>query len=615
LAKSLDVQLLLLARSDNERLKIEEVYPTLGLTGDAIRVPAGLINGHPTSLTTSALRLPLQWVEACGCRPDWLAAMPVGVQELHLVAAYGGSGAPDLEALADAASVLSQLLERGGGTQRERETSDRIAALVDNLPAPLVFVDSATVQVFLNDRARALLGLTAEEQVRQTAVAEALGALVQAGGSKAVPAFAHAETRDFEISHQGETYKVQTKWIDHGDLRGRVWLFTDVTSENAFRKELAELTNLLQLTVENVSEGVALVDADLRLTLWNEGFIELLGYPSNALYGGADFMALARLTAERGELGGEGVEQTLENIRASLRTQEGRTLELRRDDGRVLEVRRKSLAGGRFILAVRDKTDEHRAARLKDELVSTASHELRTPLTSISGSLALLKSGKVGQLPDGAIRLLDIAKRNSDRLMRLVNDLLDMDKLELGKATFNFAQIDLGLLLREAATQSEPYLERFSVLLRLDLQDEPLIVHADADRLMQVMSNLISNAAKFSPEGSEVTLRLKMAGGHALISVIDRGRGISPEFRKRLFGRFAQEAGPSERGQAGTGLGLAISKAIIERHGGTIELDLDAKVGATFHVMLPLETDEVATAPAAGDGLERKNPSAAASSP
>jgi signal transduction histidine kinase len=599
LAKSLDTQLLLLARCDNERLKIEEVYPAPSLTGDAIRVPAGLITGRTTSLETAAVRLSLQWVEACGNRPHWLSATPVGAQGLHLVAAYQGAGTPDLAALADAASVLSQLLERGGGTQRERETSSRIAALVDNLPAPLIFVDSTRVQVFLNDRARALLGLTAEEQVRQTAVAEALAALVQVGGSKAAPALAHAETRDFEISHEGETYKVQTKWIDHGDSTGRVWLFTDVTRENAFRVELAELTGLLQLTVENVSEGVALVDADLRLMLWNEAFIELLGHPRDALYGGADFMALARLTAERGELGSEGAEQTLENIRASLRTQEGRTLELRRDDGRVLEVRRKSLAGGRFILTARDKTDEHRAARLKDELVSTVSHELRTPLTSIYGSLALLKSGKVSQLPDAAIRLLDIAKRNSERLMRLVNDLLDMDKLELGKATFNFAPTDLGLLMREAATQSEPYLERFSILLKLDLQDEPLTVHADADRLMQVMNNLISNAAKFSFEGAEVTLRLKMADGRALISIIDRGRGISPAFRKRLFGRFAQEAGTSERGQPGTGLGLAISKAIIERHGGTIDLDPHTKVGATFHIMLPLATDEPANQRAA----------------
>jgi signal transduction histidine kinase len=547
-------------------------------------------------LETADIRLSLQWTEASGSRPAWLAAAPVMAQELHLVMACGSAVRPDIATLADAASVLKHLLEGGGNTRRQRETSGRIAALVDNLPTPLVFVDSGTVQVFLNDPARALLGLTAEEQLRPPVVAEALAALVQAGAdTSAAPPLQTEEARDFEISRAGQAYKVQTKWIDTGDLAGRVWLFTDVTRENAFRLELAELTGLLQLTIENVSEGVALVDADLRLMLWNEGFIALLGYPHEAVYAGADFMALVRLMAERGELGAEGVETALEGIRASLRSSAERTIELRRNDGRVLDISRKSLAGGRFILTVRDKTDEHRAARLKDELVSTVSHELRTPLTSISGAVTLLRSGKAGTLPENAIRLLDIAKRNSERLTRLINDLLDMDKLELGKATFNFAPTDLGPLLREAAAQSAPYVERFGVQLRLEVQDEPVTVQADGDRLMQVMSNLISNAAKFSPEGAEVTLRLTVADKLALISVVDRGRGISPEFRKRLFSRFAQEAGPYERGQAGTGLGLAISKAIIERHRGTIELDPNTKVGATFHVALPLEADEPQT--------------------
>jgi signal transduction histidine kinase len=592
LAKSLDAQLLMLLHTRDQQSRIEEVYPPQDLGGYTLKVPDGLVCAAPTVIDTQGIRLALQWTEASGARPSWLAASPIESQGLHLVAAGMGLTGPDQPTLVDAAAVLEQLLQTGSGTQRDRDISRRISALVNNLPAPLVFADSGNVEVFLNDPARHLLGLASGAQLRPPIVAQALARLVRGAadlGNDNADLILGTEGHGFEIDHHGVAYKVQTQQIDQDGLAGRVWLFTDVTREKAFRLELGELTGLLQLTVENVSQGVALVGADLRMMLWNESFIELLGYPREAVYAGADFLALARITAERGELGGEGVDAVLDGLRASLRSSEERTLELRRDDGRVLDIQRKSLAGGRFILTARDKTDEHRAARLKDELVSTVSHELRTPLTSISGALALLKSGKAGTLPPAAMNLLEIAHRNSERLGRLVNDLLDMDKLELGKAVFNFAPLDLRSLLWEAAMQSEPYAERFGVSLELDVVEEPVVVQADSDRLMQVMSNLISNAAKFSPAGAEVTLRLRVvAAEHAVISVIDRGRGISPEFRKRLFSRFAQESGPSERGQAGTGLGLAISKAIVERHGGTIDLDPDVKVGSTFRVTLPL---------------------------
>ncbi|MBB5711034.1 sensor histidine kinase [Sphingomonas xinjiangensis] len=592
LAKSLDADLLLLGHDDGERLRVDETYPGRGLAGHDMRVPPGLINAVPTVLDTRSIRLPLQWIEACGARPSWLGAAPLATRGLHLVAACSRT-APEAVELADAASVITQVLRSGGGTQRERDVSRRIAALVNNLPAPLIFVDSGTVEVFLNDRARELLGFTPNEQVRQIAVAERLAALVHGTGKRpsgdAELSLGIGEPSGFEIEHRGETYKVQTQRIEQHELTGRVWLFTDVTREKSFHVELRELTGLLQLTVENVSEGVALVSADLRMMLWNESFIELLSYPREAVYQGADFLALARLTAERGELGGEGVEVALKRLRESLRSYQARQQELRRDDGRVLDVTRKSLPGGRFILTVRDITDEDRAARLKDELVSTVSHELRTPLTSISGALALVKSGMAGELPDSARRLLEIAHRNSERLTRLVNDLLDLDKLELGQTAFSFKATDLRTLLSEAVMQSEAYAQRFGVALKPEIVDKPVVVNADADRLMQVMSNLISNAAKFSPEGSDVTLRLCVVqDDQARISVIDRGRGISPAFRQRLFGRFAQEAAPSERGQPGTGLGLAISKEIVERHGGTIDLDPHTDIGATFHIMLPL---------------------------
>lgn len=592
LGRSLDSQLLLLAQSQGERVKVEDAWPASMSMGQMVRVPPGLMSDAPTMLDTRDVRLPLQWTEACGARPTWLAALPLPGHALHLVIASSASMRPDLTELIESAALIAQLLALGGKTQRERDASRRIAALVEHLPVPLIFVDAGTVEMFLNDRARALLRLARADQDSQDAIADALAALVQSaadsGEGVLETALASGGRASFEIEREAETYKVQTEWIDGADLSGRVWLFTDLSREKAFHFELRQLTSLLQLTVENVSEGVALVDDQLRLMLWNEAFVELLGYPREAVYAGADFLALAHITAERGELGGESVDAAVEALRESLRQRSERRIEILRSDGRVLDVRRKSLQGGRFIVTVRDKTDEHRAAQLKDELVSTVSHELRTPLTSIAGALSLLKSGKVGELTPSATNLVEIAQRNSERLSRLINDLLDMDKLELGKATFHFAPVDLSALARESAAQSQPYVERFGNTLELDTPETPIVVQADSDRLMQVMSNLISNAAKFSPAGSVITVRLRAIDTWALISVIDRGRGISPEFRKRLFTRFAQESGTLERGQSGTGLGLAITKAIVERHGGTIELDPTTETGATFHIKLPL---------------------------
>jgi signal transduction histidine kinase len=592
LARSLDTSLVMLVHSLGDRAKVEDAWPPSIAAGQVIRMPSGVVTNTPATLKTEAIRLPLQWTEACGARPTWLTALPLVGNPLHLVVASCAAAAPDIDDLKETAVLVAQTLAVGGKTQRERDASRRIAALVNNLPVPLVFVDAETLEMFLNDRARALLRLPKGPQDNQEAIADALAGLMQGAieDGQAAPrsALASHDRASFEIERESETYKVQTEWINSADLTGRVWLFTDISREKAFHLELRELTSLLQLTIENVSAGVALVDDQLRLMLWNEAYVELFGYPPDAVYPRADFLDLARITAERGELGGESVEAALEALRQSLRQRSERRFEMLRENGRVLDVTRKSLKGGQFILTARDKTDEHRAAQLKDELVSTVSHELRTPLTSIAGALTLLKTGMVGELPPSAINLIEIAHRNSDRLSRLINDLLDMDKLEVGEASFRFAPVDLRALVWEAVVQSEPYAARFGVTLELDAQEAPVTVEADADRLMQVMSNLISNAAKFSPAGSRVTVRLRTVESSAQISVIDRGRGISPEFRKRLFARFAQEAGPSERGQSGTGLGLAITKAIVERHGGTIELDPATEVGATFHIDLPL---------------------------
>jgi len=226
--------------------------------------------------------------------------------------------------------------------------------------------------------------------------------------------------------------------------------------------------------------------------------------------------------------------------------------------------------------------------RLKQQFVSTVSHELRTPLTSISGALGLLANGTAGELPDTASSLIDVASRNAGRLRRLVDDLLDLDRMDSGQFEYCFVDADIGLLLRDVIAQNLPYASQADVKLGLDLPSEPVRTRTDADRLFQAITNLVSNAAKFSPPGEVVRLSLCADSRRLVIRVVDNGPGIPEEFRARLFDRFAQL--PHTRGlsrQPGTGLGLSIAKTIVTQLGGTLRLDEARIKGSAFEIELP----------------------------
>ncbi|HEY6917308.1 MAG TPA: GAF domain-containing sensor histidine kinase [Allosphingosinicella sp.] len=239
--------------------------------------------------------------------------------------------------------------------------------------------------------------------------------------------------------------------------------------------------------------------------------------------------------------------------------------------------------------AQRARAELQELIRLKEELVSTVSHELRTPLTAIAGSLGLLSNGVAGALPDKAQSLVGLAAKNAERLTRLVNDLLDVDKLDSGRAEFQLRDIDLCELVREAAEQNGPYAEKFGARLVLNVPPTPVRVHTDGDRILQAITNLVSNAAKFSPKGGEVRIDLRIVPEGARIRVSDQGPGVPDAFRKRLFERFAQaEAGAEKPNQPGTGLGLAITKSIVEHLGGSIALDAAYREGAAFEITLPV---------------------------
>lgn len=254
--------------------------------------------------------------------------------------------------------------------------------------------------------------------------------------------------------------------------------------------------------------------------------------------------------------------------------------------------------------AQRGREIAEQAARLKDEFIATVSHELRTPLTAIAASLALLDDSDDVNLSEESKELIAIAHANAHRLHHLVDDILDIEKLEAGKVVFRPQRIKLEVLLKAEAAANQTVASRFGVKLRVETAPG-LEIDADPDRLQQVISNLLSNAIKFSPLHGEVLLGAERRGDKIRISVRDHGPGVPAEFRARIFQKFAQADMSDARPKTGTGLGLSIVKEIVERLGGRIDFADAAGGGAVFFVDLPeAKTNE--TAPPAAEARERE---------
>jgi signal transduction histidine kinase len=224
---------------------------------------------------------------------------------------------------------------------------------------------------------------------------------------------------------------------------------------------------------------------------------------------------------------------------------------------------------------------------MKKEFTSTLSHELRTPLTSIIGSLQLINSGVMGEVEREIGELTEVAERNGQRLLDLINDILDIEKIESGKLSLAPEMIPVDDLVREAMVLNKAFAERFNVRFETSGDLPGRKVLADRKRLQQVMTNLLSNAAKFSPEGGVVEITTEDAGGNVRVAVHDRGSGIPEAFRGRIFGRFTQADSTATRQKGGSGLGLAICKRLVELMKGRIGFDNRPGGGATFWFELP----------------------------
>ncbi|WP_049723875.1 PAS domain S-box protein [Gilvimarinus polysaccharolyticus] len=380
---------------------------------------------------------------------------------------------------------------------------------------------------------------------------------------------------------------------DEGVIEGYLSVARDITLERSQAEKLRASAERTQAILDNVADGIVLISEDGAIVSLNLAAERIFDLPA--------------VQAE-----GLGVERLLSDNDESFDS-----LHRRGKESGGVEVKGLRMGGDEFplelsfseifaegerlyVALMRDITDRKRVERMKNEFIATVSHELRTPLTAISGSLRLLESNALGEVPDTIKKMISVANNNSDRLLNLVNDLLDIEKLVAGKVLLKLEHLVMANLLRQIIEDNAAYAAQFDVTLRLDysglsLPAERYLVHADSQRVTQILVNLISNAVKFSYAGGEVVLQLHEDQNDLVVSVVDNGVGISDEFRDRIFEKFSQADSSTTKDKGGTGLGLAICKEIVEQHKGSIGFESSKGHGSRFYFALPCTAIQGAT--------------------
>jgi len=491
--------------------------------------------------------------------------------------------------------LLRDIVLRRRLTEQFQHTSTLLHGVADSMAQGLVVLDSQLCLALWNKRWIKLLEVPAE--------------LVRQGASFG-PVFAsqierdneglrdiHDQTLDQLMDVLRDNLRTQQNTRFTWQRSNGLWLeaqsqptpdgrivitYTDVTPLKRAEQRSGEQATRLSAVLAHASDAIIVINESGSIESFNRAAEELFGYSAAEVmqrnvrmlmpepYGSSHDQYLRRYIST-GERHAIGARRELEGLR-----RDGQVFPLE------LAVREMWLGPKRMFIATLRNISERRAMeRMKNEFISTVSHELRTPLTSIAGSLGLLAGGVAGPLPEKIERLIAIAHKNSERLVRLINDLLDIEKIESGKMDFRFVRVSLAALVDQAIEANRGLAEPLAVTIRRGATVPDDDVLADTDRLMQVLTNLISNAVKFSPRQGAVTLLLEDRGATLRLNVHDDGPGIPETFRDQIFGKFAQADASDSRQKGGTGLGLNIAKRIIERHGGHIGFESDTSGGGT----------------------------------
>jgi two-component system, OmpR family, sensor histidine kinase VicK len=482
--------------------------------------------------------------------------------------------------------------------QREAETAlrtseERYRQLVESSLAFIFTHDLHGVLLSINSHAAGTLGYSAEELVGTP-----LRNYIDPDHLAEYDAYFEALKQDTDQEYQGRFYlRGKTGQLCIVAYRNRLLHLPgadavvlshgiDITEQTKAEEELTALTRQHQSILDSVGDGIWGVDMEGRVTFINRSGAEMLGYTPQELLG-QNMHALVHYSHPDGSpypeeecpLTGSLTRETPLHVSDDV---------FWRKDGTSLPVEYVAcplVENGRadgIVVAFTDVTERRRLDRMKDEFIATVSHELRTPLTSLRAALGLVASGALENRPEKIRPMLDIALANCDRLVRLVNDIVDFERIESGTLPLHKAEWNAIDLLRRAMDPERASAARAGLHFRIDA--EPVDVWVDGDRILQVLGNLIRNAVKFSEKGGEIRLAAQAINEKEVtFEVQDHGAGIPAEKLDLIFDRFQQADASDSRLQGGTGLGLALARGIVNQHGGRIWAKSSPGSGSTFY--------------------------------
>lgn len=356
---------------------------------------------------------------------------------------------------------------------------------------------------------------------------------------------------------------------------------------------LAEIEKRNRLLLDSAGEGIYGLDLDGKTTFVNPAACKMLGYEAEELLGESMHALVHHSHSDGSVYPQELCPMNSSCTDGKIRREEGEVLW--RKDGSSFPIEYTStplkkddeLVGA--VVVFNDVSERKKVERMKDEFVSTVSHELRTPLTSIKGALGLIVGGQLGDVPEKVMEMLRIAHDNSDRLALLINDLLDINKIQSIEKTFRMLPIRINALISTAVDSNQGSADKYGVQFHWQpSESDDVTVSGDESRLIQALSNLLSNAVKYSPTDGRVRISTRRDNNEVRVSIQDSGPGIPLEFQARVFEKFSQADSSDTRQMGGTGLGLALAKQIIEAHGGRIGFASEPGQGATFYFDLPI---------------------------
>ena len=373
----------------------------------------------------------------------------------------------------------------------------------------------------------------------------------------------------------------------------------DVTEQHEAEEALYLATRQRELILESVGDGIYGIDLYGRMTFVNQAAARTLGYTPEELTG-RDLHEVVYRSRADGSPYGKAASPILMAMHRSTAIRM-RDEVFWRQDGVPIPVDYSAspmLEEGRIsgmVVAFQDISERRRLERMKDEFISTVGHELRTPLTSLRASLGLISSGSLDKRPEKRTQMFDMAIGNCDRLVRLVNDILDFDSVEKGMLALNRKPMKADELLRQAAAAVHGPASASRIAFQIDATEERVL--ADGDRILKVLHELLTNAIKFSPQETEIRLSAQSlepantSAGEVCFIVEDQGRGIAPDKLEKVFDKFHQGDASDTRSRGGTGLGLALCRSIIEQHSGRIWAESAPGKGSRFLFTLPMAAE------------------------